>query len=505
MHNAPRSAEGLYFVRGDVLYQMNLDGSDLRSVADGLQDNQSLAADPIRRKIYAGRWGQSAQIRVFDVTAGDLTVFSDGPGDGGQGLAIDPAGHKMYHGLYYDGVYAMDMNTAGSWSRLVDPASLAPMYGQRGQLQVDPVNRHIYFRSTFNGECGLCRYIWRVGFDGDGLIKIIQANGGDALALDLTEQKMYFSDEPDEPASNTVKRANLDGSAVETLLTLPAPYRLCASMALDVEHQKMYLNLSTDGGDGYKGKAIARANMDGSGFEILHTVAGNTESEVHGLMALLLPVSPASEPPLLVRYDFEGDFLTSGTVVDRSGNGHEAQVTGAVASTTGISGGQGIAFTGNGHLQAASNPAAGKTNVTFSLWFKTSNPKKNYKLASGAWWNWGPGSGWIMATHGPEFWSDDTQGLLLPGQPNSENNFAVSEWTHEVVTYDGSRINEYTNGQLINDWSTTGAAIGQGNPMVVGAWPPFTAYNFQGSMDEFAIYGRSLTRQQVQALYNQGR
>ena len=206
-----------------------------------------------------------------------------------------------------------------------------------------------------------------------------------------------------------------------------------------------------------------------------------------------------------MRYDIEGDFLASGTVLDRSGNRHAAQVTGAVASTPGISGGQGISFNGSGYLQAASNPAAGKTNVTFSLWFKTQHPENNYKLASGAWWNWGPGSGWIMATHGPEFWSDDTQGLLSPGQPNNENNFAASKWIHEVVTYDGSRIKEYTNGQLINDWSTTGAAIGQGNPMVVGAWPPFTGYNFQGSMDEFAIYGRSLTQQEVRALYEQGR
>jgi N-acetylneuraminic acid mutarotase len=220
---------------------------------------------------------------------------------------------------------------------------------------------------------------------------------------------------------------------------------------------------------------------------------------------LLGPRTPAPPAPLLVRYDFEGDFTASGTVVDRSGNGHDARVYGAVTQAAGISGGQGIAFTGNGYLQAASNPAAGKTNVTFSLWFKTAHPENNYKLASGAWWNWGPGSGWIMATHGPEFWSDDTKGLLLPGQPNIENNFPSGAWIHEVVTYDGSRIKEYTNGQLINDWSTTGAALGQGNPLVVGAWPPFTGYNFQGSMDEFAIYGRSLTQQEVQALYNQGR
>lgn len=219
---------------------------------------------------------------------------------------------------------------------------------------------------------------------------------------------------------------------------------------------------------------------------------------------LTIFVETPTPEPLLVHYDFEGDFTASGTVLDRSGKGHDAQVTGAVASTAGISGGQGIAFNG-GYLQAATNPAAGKTDVTFSLWFKTADPTQNYKLASGAWWNWGPGSGWIMATHGPEFWSADGNSLYLPDQPNNENNFAVSEWIHEVVTYDGSRIKEYTNGQLINDWATTGAAIGPGNPMAVGAWPMFSGYNFQGSMDEFAIYGRSLTQQEVQALYQQGR
>jgi hypothetical protein len=175
-----------------------------------------------------------------------------------------------------------------------------------------------------------------------------------------------------------------------------------------------------------------------------------------------------------------------------------------VANATGIAGGQAIFFTGNGYVQAPSNPAAGRADVTFSLWFKTEHPENNYKLASGAWWNWGPGSGWIIATHIPEFWSDDGQGLVLPGQPNNDNQFAAGEWMHEAVTYDGSHIKEYTNGQLVNDWPTTGAAPGQGLPLAVGAWPSFQGYNFQGSIDEFRIYGRSLTQQEVQALYNQG-
>jgi hypothetical protein len=219
---------------------------------------------------------------------------------------------------------------------------------------------------------------------------------------------------------------------------------------------------------------------------------------------LIGPQTLTPPPRLLVRYDFEGDFAASGTVLDRSGNGHDAQVQGPVSTAGGISGGQGISFDG-GYLQAASNPAAGSTDVTFSLWFKTNNPTANHKLASGAWWNWGPGSGWIMATHIPEFWSDDGSSLYLPNQANNDNNFPASEWIHEVVTYDGSRIKEYTNGQLINDWATTGAPLGQGNPMVIGAWPPFTGYNFRGTMDEFRIYGRSLTQAEVQALYEMDR
>ncbi len=162
--------------------------------------------------------------------------------------------------------------------------------------------------------------------------------------------------------------------------------------------------------------------------------------------------------------------MTSGVVVDRSGNGHDAQVIGSLGASPGISGGQAAIFS-DGYVQAQDNPVAGRTKVTFSLWFKTANPTENYKLASAAWWEGGPASGWIMATHIPEFWSDDTQSLLLPDQPNAENNFLPDQWIHEAVTYDGVRIKEYTIGQLTNDWAATGAPIGQGLPMAVGAWP----------------------------------
>lgn len=223
--------------------------------------------------------------------------------------------------------------------------------------------------------------------------------------------------------------------------------------------------------------------------------------------AVSLPktTTPIAKDDLLVWYDFEDNFLAGGRVTDRSGNGQNAQVYGTVAVTKGISGGQAILLSGNGYLQASSNPVAGRKLVSFSLWFKTDHPESNYKLASAAWWQGGPGSGWIIATHIPEFWSDDTKSLYFPNLTNQDNHFPAGEWAHEVVTYDGQRIKEYTNGKLINDWPTTGAAIGRGQSMVVGAWPPFTAYNFQGSLDEFQVFARSLTLQEVQMMYNQRR
>ncbi len=278
------STAQVYFSAGDVLYRMNLDGNDLTQVAHGVGGSEYLAADQIHHKVYLSRWDASAQILVYDVHgSGNVEVFVDGPGYGGQGLAIDPAGPDMYLGLYYAGVYARNTTSGSNWLQLVNSSSLYPLLGQRGQLQIDSVNRHIYFRTAFNGDCGLCRYIWRVNFDGTNLIKIILANGGDALALDLAGQKMYFSD---VPGNYTIKRANLDGSGVETILALPEPYRFCRSIVLDVAHQKMYLSLYNED-NGYTGRAIARTNLDGSQFEILQIVTGNTQSDVHGGLTLL--------------------------------------------------------------------------------------------------------------------------------------------------------------------------------------------------------------------------
>lgn len=207
---------------------------------------------------------------------------------------------------------------------------------------------------------------------------------------------------------------------------------------------------------------------------------------------------------LLVWYDFEDDFPRTRYVTDKSGNNRHAGINGEASTAPGISGGRSIRFSGKGYILSPDNPAARRKNVTFSFWFKTSNPGANYKLASAAWWRGGPGSGWTMATHVPEFWADDTEGVLVPAQPNKPNNFVPGQWNHEVVTYDGEYIREYTNGNLVNSWESRDVPMGEGVPMAVGGWPQFPGYNFVGDLDEFRVYDRPLLPGEVSAIYRGG-
>ncbi len=279
------SSAGVYFSVYDTLYRMDLDGSNLKTISGGVLDSGHFAVDTAQNMLYLSRWGSGRQILAVDLLTQQVSLVRDGPDDGGQGISVDPSSQKMYLGLYYSGVYVLDLKNSAGWQALVTPDQLSPLLGQRGQLRIDASRRQLYFRTAFNGECGECRYIWRVNLDGSNLVKIIRANGGDALALDLAGRKMYFSD---LPGDNTVKRANLDGSQPETLFSVPTPFGFIKSLDLDVAHNKIYLSLFNVG-SGYTRRAIARANLDGTGYEILYTTEGNGEVAVSGGLALFLP------------------------------------------------------------------------------------------------------------------------------------------------------------------------------------------------------------------------
>jgi hypothetical protein len=283
----------LYILESEgLLHRMNLDGSGEEVVRSDLSgDNSYITLDLTAGVAYVTRWSGTNQIGRANLDGtGSVAYLYDGESDGGQGIALDITAGKVYWGLYYHGVYTANMDGSGSWTKLVDASALWPGHGQRGQLQVDGANQHVYFRTAQNGPCGDCpgRKIWRVNFDGSDLTPVYQVGNGDALALDLAGNKMYFSDGPPVNAQpNTVVRTNLDGSNVEELLTLPNPYRYLRTIALDVAGGKMYMSV-VDPDSGWRDWAIMRANLDGSGLETLYTWTGSGQAAI----TLDLPDSP---------------------------------------------------------------------------------------------------------------------------------------------------------------------------------------------------------------------
>lgn len=278
---AAEAQGGIFYVSGSQLFRMNLDGSANTLVSDGLPKSCFLTTDETHNRLLFSTWYSGSAVWTYNtVQGGAASSFLNGPGySGGQGIAYDPATATIFAGLYYNGLYAYNESSAQGWQRIVSASALSPMIGQRGQIEVDPAHRHVYFRSAYNGTCDQCRWIWRVDYTGSNLTQIVRANGGDAMTLDLANGKIYFSDDPN---NSTIYRCNLDGSGLETVLTIPAPYVFCVTLKLDVANNKMYMCL-IDNFVTWENRAIARANLDGSDCEILRAYSGTGEGFAFGL------------------------------------------------------------------------------------------------------------------------------------------------------------------------------------------------------------------------------
>jgi hypothetical protein len=90
-----------------------------------------------------------------------------------------------------------------------------------------------------------------------------------ALAFDLDAGKMYFTHNPAPNEQNDIKiqRANLDGTAVEDVISgLPGP----SIIRVDHDGGKIYWS------HGGSSSFITRANLNGTGVEVLHQLGGIT-------------------------------------------------------------------------------------------------------------------------------------------------------------------------------------------------------------------------------------
>lgn len=217
---------------------------------------------------------------------------------------------------------------------------------------------------------------------------------------------------------------------------------------------------------------------------------------------------------LLVYFSFNKGPM-DGIVPDESGNGNNGTVIGKPTyEPDGVFGGAYYFAAQSGsssgswyrdYITLKNNPTANVEELTVSLWIKTNTPGNNYKVASAA--SWSPGSGWVLGTHYGEAWSSDGTTIMSnTDQSICKRSWAeaipAGKWVHLVISYNGNRYKQYLNGKIFGDCIGTGKAIGdaRGQKLAIAAWPQH-GFGYDGLIDEFRVYNRGLSDEEINELY----
>lgn len=192
---------------------------------------------------------------------------------------------------------------------------------------------------------------------------------------------------------------------------------------------------------------------------------------------------------LVAYYSFNNNFDDEFASYDMSAGG--TIVSGGVLSNNAY-------FNGINQYSSDTNTIYQSTSLTVSFWLKptdvTPTSEERFISENG-------GSGYLSSKSLPNGTSQvcfyDVSSKCVYFNPVQD------EWTHIVMTFDGSTINGYVNGveYLSDSWAGFGGTV---SGLVLGASRAKTANFYDGGIDELAVFDVKITTQQVLDLYNTG-
>ncbi|MCX5785370.1 MAG: FlgO family outer membrane protein [Elusimicrobia bacterium] len=197
----------------------------------------------------------------------------------------------------------------------------------------------------------------------------------------------------------------------------------------------------------------------------------------------------------------------SGTVANDVFGGNSAWLNGPVPTMSGKVN-SALTFEGNNYLKVSDWPGIKiSKEVTIEAWV-------NYKTInffdSGARIFCRSGS-YCFIIGGPENHDSNLAiymwGLSNPGWYRGNTRLLPNTWYHVAVTYDGSRITSYINGEIDSSFGAAGLLERGTNNAFIG-WDPEAAAGYHaplnGVIDEVAVYNRALNRSEIADHYNKG-
>ena len=209
--------EKLYFCNFASIFRMNLDGTDLQQVIADV-DCTDIAVDAISQHIYYSVYGAAVGRVNFDgtnnITLVDLSTNVTGSSVAPlfistapqlKGIDLDLEARKIYWAEQKTGLIQR-ANLDGSQ---VEPVAADPDRKVAQGVVVDTVNDKIYFSST-----GASSSFRRANLDGSSLEEIVTGlSYAYHIEVDPDDGKIFFTDLD----ATSVFKANLDGTNIESI------------------------------------------------------------------------------------------------------------------------------------------------------------------------------------------------------------------------------------------------------------------------------------------------
>lgn len=207
------------------------------------------------------------------------------------------------------------------------------------------------------------------------------------------------------------------------------------------------------------------------------------------LMLFVFPLSAftAVDPSLIVYLpmnDGKGD-----TVKDMSPNNFDGKIVGNSKWVNGKKG-NGIEMTAEAEIQIPDNKMLdGMKALTLEIWLKQDTHQNTGVIQKGT--NW-PGMSYLLQPWSDQqvyFGIDNTSSRAIA----PAGSYPLGEWYHLAATFDGTTLKVFINGKEKSSAKSPVAECPDTNtPLQIGN-------RFAGVIDEFVMYNRALTEEEIRA------
>ncbi len=204
---------------------------------------------------------------------------------------------------------------------------------------------------------------------------------------------------------------------------------------------------------------------------------------------------------LVAHYTF--DEGTGSVVHDRSGNGNDGKIVGAVKWVK-TPAGTALEFNGiDTYIDCGSSESLNITKAgTMEIWF-------NMKSAQGGLVNFSTGGGWSDERLVIAFDTWENRKRLIwcfaDGETYQSGHLEMpteGAWTHLALSYDGSAVQVFKDGLLLSTASQDVTPEVKGVPLWIGRCLGLGKEYFHGLICEVRIYNRALSEQEIFAHYS---